>query len=419
MAFKFFWVDFAELSKTSSLFLTIRIKKYNQNYSSDYLPLSYFLDNKNVFKLGQVKREDYQTHGEFPIVDQSQEFIAGYSDEVDLVYSGDLPVIIFGDHTRIFKYIDFKFIQGADGIKIIKPNKDIVNPKFFYYLMSKMSIPSRGYNRHFSILKKQKYPLLPKPTQDHVVAQIEPLEKNIKELKTTLTPPQEIINEVFAKEFGFDLEKFKDLKKEKFFEVDFFEFSKHRDLRFGIGIRKTNIDLKPFISKNFEYKNLGKIISLEYGYGLIEQQRMEGDYPVMGANGIVGYHKEFLIEGPSIIVGRKGSAGEINYIEENNYPIDTCFYVKFLKEQNIVYFSYLLKFLQLKRLTLFKGVPGLNRYDVYDIKIPNLPLKSQQTIVDKIKAALDQQENIKSKIKSERNKIDAIIEKAIHLRCRT
>ncbi len=397
----------------SSLFLTTRIKEYSRKYSSDYFPLSFFLNHKNKFTLGQVKKENYQSSGKYPIIDQSQEFIAGYSDEDDLVYSGDLPVIVFGDHTRIFKYVDFQFIQGADGIKIMKPNDQIVNAKFFYYLMSKISIPSRGYNRHFSILKEQKYPLIPKPTQDQIVAEIEQIENKIKELKAQIKEPQAIINKVFAYEFGFDLEKFEESKKQKFFEVAFSKISKHRDLRFGLGIRRANIELKTLISKYFEYQNLGKIISLEYGSGLTDQQRIEGDYPVIGANGIVGYHNEFLIKGPSIIVGRKGSAGEVNFVEENNYPIDTCFYVRFLEEQNIVYFSYLLKFLQLKRLTLFKGVPGLNRFDVYNIKIPNIPLSDQQRIVDEIKAELDKQDDIKKQIRIARGGIDYVIQKAI------
>lgn len=172
MPLKQFTVDFRELSKISDLFLTTRIKNYQRKRKSDYLPFAYFVDNKNTFTLGQIKREDYQSIGNFPIVDQSQEFITGYSDEEESAYTGKLPIVVFGDHTRIFKFVDFKFIQGADGIKVIKPNENIVNPKFFYYLLGKIGVPSRGYNRHYSILKKQRYPLIPKTTQDRIVAQI-------------------------------------------------------------------------------------------------------------------------------------------------------------------------------------------------------------------------------------------------------
>ena len=303
--------------------------------------------------------------------------------------------------------------------------KDGVNSRFFSYLIKcdffrkQVVLASMGKSQSnispFDILNI-KIPEISKSAQDHIVAQIEPIECKIKDLKNQIKKPQEVINQVFAREFGFDLEGFEEVRKQKFFEFDFSDFSKHRDLRCGIGTKKASIELKPFISKDFEFVRLGEIISLEYGSGLTDQERVEGDYPVMGSNGIVGYHNNFLIKSPSIIVGRKGSAGEINYIEENCYPIDTCFYVKFLKQQNVIYFSYLLKFLQLKRLTLFKGVPGLNRYDVYEVKVPRLLPMHQQKIVDEIKLELDSQELIKKQIESERQKIDAIIEQAISLR---
>ncbi len=133
----------------------------------------------------------------------------------------------------------------------------------------------------------------------------------------------------------------------------------------------------------------------------------------MGSNGVVGYHNDFLINGPSIIVGRKGSVGEITYIDKDNYPIDTCFYVNFKVKQNILYFTYLLRFLNFKDLTLFKGVPGLNRYDVYKLKVPNISLSYQQKIVDEIKKELDKQEEIKKQIEEKRKGIDKIIEKSL------
>jgi len=314
---------------------------------------------------------------------------------------------------------DYVFSNGFYIYKI----KEGWNRKFILYVLRTKKLKNALDNHIYrgigisaykdSDLKNIKIPFISKLKQDQIVAQIEPIEKKIKELKNQITPAQEIINKVFVKEFKFDLEKFEELKKKKFFEVDFYDFSGHKDARFGIGVRKANINIKSFISKKFEFIKLGKIISLEYGAGLTDQQRIEGEYPVMGANGIVGYHNKFLVEGPSIIVGRKGSVGEINYIEKNNYPIDTCFYVKFLQKQNIVYFSYLLKFFQLKRLTLFKGVPGLNRYDIYDVKIPDISLKDQQKIVDEIKTELDKQGEIKQKIEAKRAKIDEIIEEAI------
>ncbi len=127
------------------------------------------------------------------------------------------------------------------------------------------------------------------------------------------------------------------------------------------------------------------MISLEYGKGLIDEERTGEGYPVVGSNGIVGYHDEYLIEAPCIVVGRKGSAGEITFLEQPCYPIDTTFYVKPKNDFfNIKFLAYLLRLLKLQRLALFKGVPGLNRYDAYEAKIPLIQKECQNKILGKI-----------------------------------
>ncbi len=79
---------------------------------------------------------------------QSKQLIDGYSDNIDKVMNC-YPAIIFGDHTRVVKYIDFEFIPGADGIKILKPKR--LNSKYFYYgvLYARTQIENRGYARHY------------------------------------------------------------------------------------------------------------------------------------------------------------------------------------------------------------------------------------------------------------------------------
>ena len=104
--------------------------------------------------LGKIKGEkksNYLEKGKFPIIDQSQNKIAGYSNRNDFV-NKNFPVIIFGDHTRILKYIDFLFILGNDGTKIFKEKKgnDI---KYLYYYLCSIDIPNTGYNRHFKYIK--------------------------------------------------------------------------------------------------------------------------------------------------------------------------------------------------------------------------------------------------------------------------
>ena len=106
---------------------------------------------------------DIQPTGHFPVVDQGQTFIAGYSDAEARVIRDDLPLVIFGDHTRCVKYVDFPFILGADGTKVLKPKEDLFDAKFFYYALLSFDIPNRGYNRHFILLKEKK---VPRPEKD-------------------------------------------------------------------------------------------------------------------------------------------------------------------------------------------------------------------------------------------------------------
>lgn len=446
MGLKVFTIDFVEISRINTLLLTTRVKKYSKSFFSNCLPLSYFLDSKNKFSLGQIKREDYQTNGDFPIIDQSQEFIAGYSDEEDLVYSGNLPVIVFGDHTRIFKYVDFKFIQGADGIKILKPNEEIVNPKFFYYLLSKIGVPSRGYNRHFSILQKQKYPLIPKSEQDKIVSKIEPIENKIKELKAQIIEPQEIINKVFAREFGFNIDKFEENKNKKFFDVEFSNVLKNNLLRISTHFHHIKLSsLEDKLRDKDFWKPLNTKFKLSGGKRIPKGKTFSNDitdyyYLRPTEVSIWGIEKsdatyisedlynqlkrykiktgEFCIS----IVGTLGKTALINTkdldIEDDNLILSENFIklTPIQKINNMFFYYYFYSFIfeaQMDReytITSIKKL-GIDKWNY--IKIPNIPLEAQQKIVDEIKAELDKQELLKQQITTERNKIDKIIEECI------
>jgi len=130
---------------------------------------------------------------------------------------------------------------------------------------------------------------------------------------------------------------------------------------------------------------IGQLLSLEYGKSLPEQKRVAGEVPVMGSNGISGYHNESLCDGPAVIVGRKGSAGKVTYIERSCFPIDTTFYVKPMIESNMKFIYYLLNSLELEKSIVGIGVPGINRHDIYQLEIPNISLAEQEKIIQKIK----------------------------------
>jgi len=108
-------------------------------------------------RLGSVSKlqtQDYRPSGRFPIIDQGQSLIAGWTNDDSGLIDHDLPVVVFGDHTRAFKYVDFPFVRGADGTQVLKPTSDI-DPLFFFYALRGIDLPSRGYNRHFKALKEK------------------------------------------------------------------------------------------------------------------------------------------------------------------------------------------------------------------------------------------------------------------------
>lgn len=146
------------------------------------------------------------------------------------------------------------------------------------------------------------------------------------------------------------------------------------------------------VDPGWEVVEFDSVCTLEYGASLRKQDRIEGPYPVMGSNGVSGWHNEYLIEGPAIIVGRKGSAGEVTYVESNCFPIDTTYYVKIADPQSTdtIFLYHVLKGMNLRDLRGGAGIPGLNRNDVYfKHKIPLPPLEIQRALVAEIQAEQD------------------------------
>jgi len=107
----------------------------------------------NIVYTKKVKRRDFLSEGRFPIVSQEEGQVNGYWDNDTDLFKIERPVLVFGDHTRIEKYIDFDFVIGADGVKILCP-KEFILPRFFYYQLLAQDIESLGYARHYRILKE-------------------------------------------------------------------------------------------------------------------------------------------------------------------------------------------------------------------------------------------------------------------------
>lgn len=120
----------------------------------------------------KIQRNEYASQGLLPIVDQGQKLVGGYCDDETRKYGGPLPVIVFGDHTRAFKFVDFPFALGADGVRVLTATSTFQAKFLFYYLLS-AKIPSRGYARHFKFLREIKFPLIASSEQRRIVDLLE------------------------------------------------------------------------------------------------------------------------------------------------------------------------------------------------------------------------------------------------------
>jgi type I restriction enzyme S subunit len=250
----------------------------------------------------------------------------------------------------------FAFIKNAKqntiastGFAVITAYK--VNPRFLYYYLT--SKPFTTYLTQIAETSTSAYPsftpdvienaelLLPPPLEQNEIAEILGSLDDKIELNYEINKTLEAIAQAIFKNWFVDFEPFKD-------ELVY------------------NEELDKEIPRGWEVVELKEILSLEYGEGLPERERIPGNIPVYGSNGIVGWHNKALVRGPGIVVGRKGTAGSVQWSHTDFYPIDTTFYViPKEKVRSMIYLYFMLLHQNLPKLVADSAVPGLNRNIVY------------------------------------------------------
>lgn len=139
------------------------------------------------------------------------------------------------------------------------------------------------------------------------------------------------------------------------------------------------------IPEGWEQKRVDDLMELAYGKALKASDRVDGPVPVYGSGGITGYHSEHLVDGPGIIVGRKGTVGSLYWEDRSFFPIDTVFYV--VPKVQLTYCYYLLQTLSLDRMNTDAAVPGLNRNNVYRLPVAWSPVELRNAF-DRVAKAL-------------------------------
>ncbi len=441
--------------------------------------------NKNLISLKDILIDDYQNFEyeedeEYKGIPTGQTYLDedGYIKSFDLVTAEDHPgrlkyrvsnENILISSLRLAKspalhfenenLTDYVFSNGFYIYKV----KEGWNKKFVLHILRTKrlkNILDNNIYRGIGIsaykdddLKKIKIPLVSKPVQDKVVVQIEPIEKKIKELKNQITPPRNVINKVFAREFGFDENLYNEFgkgmtagtqiaqdRKLRLFKTDFSEFSRSSILRFSN--RFHNIPTKKLMEflDNVKTLEVKDVLFSAIHRGTSPKYNQDGEIPVVKTghlkNGYIEISQEEFVDQnfynsstrPQIKIGDiliastgKVSLGKIDILEDDqDLVVDGHISIIRIDDRkyNSLFFVYffrsILGYFQIERD--FTG--ATNQIELYAdeisrFKIPDISLKDQQKIVGEIRAKLDAQEEMNRKIEAERNKIDEIIESAI------
>lgn len=152
---------------------------------------------------GNIKtpQSEYQSTGRFAVVDQGKSLIAGYVNDESRLCGEGRPAIVFGDHTRCVKYVDFPFCMGADGVKILRPKIE-ADLKYLYYFLRQLDIPNAGYDRHFKYLKRTEIVLPPVPEQRRIVAILDQADALRAKRREALAQLDSLTQSIFIEMFG-------------------------------------------------------------------------------------------------------------------------------------------------------------------------------------------------------------------------
>lgn len=164
------------------------------------LPFTEVLVDESAGNL-KTPQSEFKGAGAFPIVDQGKQLIAGYVNDKARLCNVQLPVIIFGDHTRCFKFIDFPFCMGADGVKVLRPRIE-AEEKYLYHFLRHVHLVDAGYDRHFKHLKRIEVLLPPILEQRRIVAILDQAEALRAKRRAALAKLDTLAQSIFIEMFG-------------------------------------------------------------------------------------------------------------------------------------------------------------------------------------------------------------------------
>ena len=340
----------------------------------------------------KISKNMYLKSGLYPIIDQGKEEIAGYSNKNINIFD-KIPVIIFGDHTRIFKYVDYPFFLGADGVKILKNTSNLFLDKYLYYSLKNFKIPDTGYNRHFKWLKDFKIKYISLAKQERITSLIEKIEFFILKKEKQLEYLKELKKSLFTKYS----------KNKKVVNLELEEICEF--IKDGTHQTPTYVNINENGYKFLSSKDVSKgIINWDNTKYISEELHKE-------------LYKKIAPQKNDILLAKNGTTGVAALVDkEEIFDIYVSLAIlRLKKEYNPKYILEGINSIetnqQFKRSLKGIGVPNLHLKEIKKVKIPIPPIELQNKFAQRVEKIEKLSFEIEKSIKEAENLYNSLISK--------
>lgn len=311
----------------------------------------------------KVQRKDFLIEGAYPIVSQEDAFINGFWDQEADVFRVERPVVLFGDHTRALKYIDFDFVLGADGVKVLMP-KAFLHPRFFFHQLHTAKLTSLGYARHYRLLREHRVAFPEYGEQERIVAI---LDEAFEGIATAKAHAEQNLRNAW----------------------DVFE-SFCRNLLWE-GAQRWPTKTLDQISTNLDSKRIP----------ITKSDRIAGPYPYYGASGVVDHVADYLFDEEALLVSEDGAnllarSSPIAFAATGRYWVNNHAHVlRFEHKATQQFVEFYLESIPLDEYITGAAQPKLNQKALNAIPIP-IPdsVKDQAHVVDQLTSLKEQCERL-------------------------
>ena len=329
----------------------------------------------------KLQSKDYLANGDYPIVSQEEELISGYWNNAADVFHAERPLVVFGDHTRVLKYVDFDFVLGADGVKILLPIEDL-RAKFLYYYLKWYNVPNLGYSRHYKLLKDITLPIPPISIQESIVRELDAIHGILDKKQEQLHELDHLAQAIFYDMFGDPITNPKQWEVKKLGEVG------ENGLTYGSGASAVDFD--------------GKV-----RYVRITDIREDGTLNdnIMSPNSI---EDKYLLNEGDLLFARSGATVGKTYLHVKNDMdyIYAGYLIRLIPNKEIVNPLYLFHITKtqyylefIKSTQRAVAQPNINAKQYGDFSIPLPPLSLQQSFAAKIEAIEAQKQAVQQSIR--------------------